>query len=724
MKILIDDGMQIDVNTGIGKYTKHLYDYLKKNSINVSLKKHHNNSKKKIVGRIKYLFRINSNKYKKDTKKYDIIHYTNYVIPFHRNKKVKYAVTIHDLVSYKYSNTLPILYRLYSKLTIKYSIKHSDMIFTVSESIKKEISELFPKYKNKIVVGYPGLYDEMAKKTSKNYYDNDNLNKLDTNFFLFVGTIESRKNIDFVLDAFFQLKEKYKNNYKLVLAGKPGYGYDNFINKVNYSPYKEDVIFTGFISSNDACLLYKNASSYIFPSIYEGFGSPQLECMIHHTPLILSSIPTNIEISKDYGLFFDLNDESSLVKQMKFIIDNKYNHSEKDIIADKIVEKFKWDNIIESYIYNYKNLNKIKICHVIGDFINGGVESVIYNYFSNMDLSKFDVSIIGHGITIQECADRFIDLGFKIYNITPKRVNFIKNISEMNKIIKENKFDIIHSHLTEWACIPMILGFINNVKVRINHSHMAEKPKGLKNKVYYAIRLWLGKVFATDYFACGKDAGIYLFGKKNIDNGKVKIINNAVDVEKFSYNDTKRNVIRKNNNIKDNDIIIGHVGRFFKQKNHSFLIKIFKELHDIDSNFKLYLFGDGELINEIKEEVNNYKLNNCVKFMGVRSDICDWYQAMDLFILPSLYEGLPVVGVEAQMSGLLCYFSNTITDEIKITKNAMFIELTKTPREWANIIYKNIQDSKRILKNEIDDKYNITKNAKWLEKFYIEEIKR
>lgn len=355
MKILIDDGMQIDINTGIGKYTKYLFNYLKENGMDISLQQHHNKSKKKIFGRIKYLLKINSNKYKKNTKKFDIIHYTNYVIPFRRNKNVKYAVTIHDLACYKCSNTLPFLYRLYAKVTTKYAIRHSNMIFTVSESIRNEIIEKFPNSKEKIVVGYPGLYDEMDSNTCKDTYDSKILKNINTKFFLFIGTIESRKNIEFVLDAFFKFKEKYKNNYKLILAGKPGYGYKYFTKKVIESEYKNDVIFTGFISSNDACLLYNNAAAYIFPSIYEGFGSPQLECMVHHTPLILSSIPTNLEISKEYGLFFDLNNSDTLINQMKFIIEKKYNYIEKNIIADKVIEKFKWNNLISIYIKSYMN---------------------------------------------------------------------------------------------------------------------------------------------------------------------------------------------------------------------------------------------------------------------------------------------------------------------------------------------------------------------------------
>lgn len=358
MKILIDDGMQIDVKTGIGKYTKYLYEYLKKNEIDVKLKEHHNNSKKKIFGRIKYLIKINSNQYKKESKQFDIIHFTNFVIPFRRNKNIKYAVTIHDLVCLKYEKTLPFLYRFYSKFTTKYSIKHSDMIFTVSESVKKEICDIFPNYANKIVVGYPGLYDEMGNITTKDKYENNILNKIDTRFFLFIGTIESRKNIDFVIDAFFYLKEKNKNDFKLILAGKPGYGYDNFINKVKESKYGNDVIFTGFISSNDACLLYKNASAYIFPSIYEGFGSPQLECMVHHTPLILSNIPTNKEISKEYGLFFELDNIESLTEKMSLIINDKYDYSVYSNKADNIIKEYLWSNVIKKYINAYLKMIK------------------------------------------------------------------------------------------------------------------------------------------------------------------------------------------------------------------------------------------------------------------------------------------------------------------------------------------------------------------------------
>ena len=181
MRILIDDGMQVEIKTGIGNYTRYLYQNLKKNKEvkKVDLLTNSNTSKSKFWGRIKYLFYINSRKYRKLTSKYSIIHYTNYAIPFIRNKNSKYVVTIHDLAAILYADTLPFLYRIYSKFILKYSIKHADLIFTVSNSVKSELETYFPKEIHKVVVGYPGLYDGEVKLGNKNdLYENAILNQL------------------------------------------------------------------------------------------------------------------------------------------------------------------------------------------------------------------------------------------------------------------------------------------------------------------------------------------------------------------------------------------------------------------------------------------------------------------------------------------------------------------------------------------------------------------
>lgn len=371
------------------------------------------------------------------------------------------------------------------------------------------------------------------------------------------------------------------------------------------------------------------------------------------------------------------------------------------------------------------DMSKIKICHVIGNFVNGGVEAVIYNYFSHMDREKYEVHIIGHGIRVQECADRFISLGFMIHNITPKSVSFTRSCKEMEEIFRKEKFDIVHSHLTEWACVPMFLAWKRGVKVRINHSHMAERPQGLKNKIYYGVRLYFGKLLATDYFACGRAAGIYLFGKQAVDSGKVTILPNAIDYGKFYYSAQLRNKIREKNNIKDSTIVIGHVGRFFEQKNHEFLMDVFEEYHRDNPDSLLVMLGDGELIEKIKSKADQKKLQDSVCFLGNRSDVADWYQALDLFAFPSFYEGFPVVGVEAQASGLPCLFSTGITSEIQISSSAQFMNLGNGAKAWAEKM-KNMIDNKQDRSNLIlnHERFDIEKNADKLDLFYYMKVKK
>ena len=370
-------------------------------------------------------------------------------------------------------------------------------------------------------------------------------------------------------------------------------------------------------------------------------------------------------------------------------------------------------------------MNRIKICHVIGNFVNGGVEAIIYNYFSHIDLEKYEVHIIGHGIRVQECADRFTALGFKIHNITPKSISFMRSCKEMEEIFKNEQFDIVHSHLTEWACVPMFLAWKCGIKIRINHSHMAERPQGMKNKIYYGIRLYFGKLFATDLFACGKDAGIYLFGRQAVDRRKVIILPNAIDYGKFYYSAQLRNTIRGKRNIKDSTIVIGHVGRFFEQKNHEFLIYVFEEYHRDNPDSLLIMLGDGELIEKIKSKVAQKELEGSVCFLGNRSDVADWYQAMDMFVLPSFYEGFPVVGVEAQASGLPCLFSDGITSEIQISPNAQFMNLENGVKVWAEKIeymIDNKQDRSNLILDH--DRFDIEKNADKLDLFYRMKVKK
>lgn len=356
MKILIDDGMQIEVGTGIGKYTKYLYKYLNKNAEDeIELIRFDKGNSSKKLGRLKYLLYINSKLYRDHCMVYNIVHYTNYAMPLLKAKGVKYAVTIHDLASFIYPEMFSKLYGIYSRLAIRLAIKNADVLLTVSESVRKEIINRWPNAKGKVYVAYPGMYEEYNETVSQEYENLQLLNLVNNHFFLFVGTIEKRKNVITIFKAFEQVKKDMPNcNYKLVYAGRPGFGYDELVGLIDKSNYKKDVVLTGYISSNDVNRLYKNAAAYVFPTVYEGFGSTQLECMCNHTPLILSDIPTNREISKDYGIFFDLNSITTLVDAMKIIINDEYPYVEKNKVADKICDDYKWANLVKQYRDIYK----------------------------------------------------------------------------------------------------------------------------------------------------------------------------------------------------------------------------------------------------------------------------------------------------------------------------------------------------------------------------------
>lgn len=357
MKILIDDGMRIQLGTGIGKYTKYLYFSLRK-YIDVDLHAYESHTKNRKLGRIFYILKINSPGFIKKSAKYDCIHFAGQFFPFIRSKHTKYIATVHDLVSFIHPETLSSFTAFVSRCKIKRIMKNADMVFTVSNSVKEEMRKYFPKYIDKVVALYPGHYSEV-KYYPDNHYENNRLTSLENSpFFLFVGTIEKRKNIGMIIDAFIKFKQNNEESkkYRLVLAGRDGMGAAEFKQKVCNSDYSSDVIFTGYISSDDCNRLYSNAAAYIFPTIYEGFGSTQLECMECQTPLILSDIPTNREISGEYGMFFSLNSIDELVEQMRVVASTELNKEKQLDIAKKKLEKFSWDNLIIDYLKQYRSL--------------------------------------------------------------------------------------------------------------------------------------------------------------------------------------------------------------------------------------------------------------------------------------------------------------------------------------------------------------------------------
>lgn len=367
----------------------------------------------------------------------------------------------------------------------------------------------------------------------------------------------------------------------------------------------------------------------------------------------------------------------------------------------------------------------IRVAQIMGKWFGGGVESVVMNYYRHIDRTKIQFDFICDSDSTNIPYEEIESLGGRVILVPPYQKLF-KYEKELIKIFKENQYKIVHSNINALSVFPLRAAKKAGVPIRIAHSHSTSNKKEWKKTLIKNILRPFSKVYATDYFACSELAGRWLFGSKTFNKGKVTIINNAIDVDKFKYDEKVRNKKRKELIIKDNTLVIGHIGRFVTQKNHTFLIDIFNEIQKQNNKSLLLLVGQGPKTNEIKEKVKKLKIENKVKFLGQRNDANELYQAFDIFLLPSLYEGLPVVGVEAQASGLLCFLSDDMTKETKVLKTTKFMSLNEESNKWAKEIIKKYKLFKRTTstKEITDSGFNIKKECLKLEKKYIKLINK
>lgn len=372
-----------------------------------------------------------------------------------------------------------------------------------------------------------------------------------------------------------------------------------------------------------------------------------------------------------------------------------------------------------------KSSEPIRIAQIIGKWLGGGVEAVVMNYYRHIDRSKIQFDFICDEDSTNIPYDEIEKLGGRVILISPyQKIN--KYIKELTRVLKEGNYKIVHSHINTLSVFPLYCAKKARVPVRIAHSHSTtNKAEWKKNLMKQALRPF-SKSFATDYFCCSELAGRWLFGNKVYDEGKVYLLNNAIDLSKFAYDEKVRKVKRKELGISGDTLVIGHIGRFVAQKNHTFLIDIFDEVHKKNNNSVLLLAGQGPLMEDIKNKVTELNLDNCVRFLGQRSDADELYQAMDVLLLPSLYEGLPVVGIEAQAVGLLCVLSSNMTKETRILDSTIFLGLSESSVKWSNTIIESFKKYKRNSSmNELTKKgFNISNEAKELEDKYLELFDR
>lgn len=341
------------------------------------------------------------------------------------------------------------------------------------------------------------------------------------------------------------------------------------------------------------------------------------------------------------------------------------------------------------------NNQTIRVAQIIGKWLGGGVESVVMNYYRNIDKSKIQFDFICDEDSTNIPRAEIESMGGRIILIPPYQKVF-KYQKELKRVLKEGQYKIVHSHINVLSVFPLRAAKKAGVPVRIAHSHSTTNKKEWKKNLLKMALKPFSKVYATDYFACTEHAGRWLFGDKEFDKGNVYVLNNAIDLDKFKCNEEVRIVKRKELGIDDGTIVIGHAGRFVAQKNHEFIIDVFNEVHKENKNTKLMLIGKGPLEEQIKEKVNQYGLTEAVMFLGQRpEDIHELYQAMDIFLFPSLYEGLGMVAIEAQCAGLPCICSTEVPEIAKVTANVEFIKLEEPVEIWKKKIIDSYNNKDR-----------------------------
>jgi glycosyltransferase involved in cell wall biosynthesis len=363
----------------------------------------------------------------------------------------------------------------------------------------------------------------------------------------------------------------------------------------------------------------------------------------------------------------------------------------------------------------------IRILHVVVNMNRGGAETLLMNLYRNIDRSKvqFDFLTCRDGAFDEE----IINMGGRIH-----RIPYITEVGHKNYIRALNQFfksfpnyKIVHSHMDKMSGFVLREAMKNNIPVRIAHSHNTQSEGGILAKMY---KWYAGsniKHSANRRFACSKAASRWLFGEETDS----LIIKNGVDLTRFTFSYQVRNIIRRELEMPSDAFVIGHVGRFNKQKNHSFLIDIFMEYWRNNKNSFLILIGDGPLKQEIEQRITDAGIHDFVKLLGVRSNVYELIQSFDAFVFPSFHEGLPVTLIEAQAVGIPCFISNKITNEVDVGLGLVRFLNLENPIIWAKELQAIMDKPEDSVHSALKKHgYDIIDEARKLEKYYLTQSTR
>lgn len=359
----------------------------------------------------------------------------------------------------------------------------------------------------------------------------------------------------------------------------------------------------------------------------------------------------------------------------------------------------------------------VRILHVVTYMGRGGLETMLMNYYRHIDRSKVQFDFLVHRDFEADYDREILDLGGRIYHVSrliPWSGSYKKELKQF--FTAHPEYRIVHVHQDCLSAVALQCAEECGIPVRIAHAHTSSAVKDIK----YPIKLFYMKripAYATHFFACGKQAGDWMFS-----GHPYEVVKNAIDTRKYEYSSVKSKEVKDQLGI-GSELTVGHVGNFSPAKNHPFLIEIFQALLKKRPDAKLVLVGGEYEIEAIKEKVSNLNLNDHVMFMGIRNDVPDLMQAMDVFVFPSLYEGLPVTMIEEQAAGIPAIISDHVSQECVVTENLVTVmKLEDSADEWADLAIKKAESGKQSHREEIIAAgYDIASEAGKLEQFYLRQ---
>ena len=369
-------------------------------------------------------------------------------------------------------------------------------------------------------------------------------------------------------------------------------------------------------------------------------------------------------------------------------------------------------------------MHSLRFLEICCDLDGGGSDRYVYNYCTRINNIHFDYSAVDNRRGILE--PLLEEKGSLVFHVPQIKKGPIKYYKTIKSYIKSGNYDGVHIHLGHKSFLALLAAKKSNVKTRIVHAHIAFVPENPIQRGIRFISTLATKHLATDLAACGVDAAKWVWGKKTYEYGKVRVINNAIETKQYAFDQSKRIHLREQLGIQEQQVVVGHVGRLSEQKNQIRLLEIFAELQKICGNAVLIMIGQGEMEKEIQEKIIELNIANSVKMLGVRKDVADLLNIMDVFVFPSKYEGLPFTLIETQCNGLRCLCSDTVTSLVDITGIIQFVSLDESNEKWAEKALQEVQKGRMIGAREkvVEAGYDIDMEALKLEQYYKDCIKR